>query len=134
MKRVTLEYGDGFMNVEVPDHAALVRMYRVGYAYHPFHGFSMACMGALADCHARAVYIVGARAPGDARAMGCVALSTFAQALQHAERHVGKSPRLLIVPRLSTVQIHVPGERRTAIGSAAVLPGGSHQAPPGDPP
>ena len=84
-----------------------IRKYRYGYAYHPFHAFSMAYMGGLADRYARAVYIVGAREPGYAKGMGCIPVPTFEQALRHAERYVGKNPRILIVPALSQVQVHV---------------------------
>jgi nickel-dependent lactate racemase len=99
---------------EVATDPELVRRYRFGYAYHPFHGFSMAYMGALADRYARAIYVVGAREPGYARSMGCITLPTFAQAVTHAERFVGKDPRMLIVPRLTAVQVHVRSEGRAA--------------------
>ncbi|MEW6047494.1 MAG: lactate racemase domain-containing protein [Bacillota bacterium] len=92
---------------EVSTDEKWVRKYRYGYAYHPFHAFSMAYMGGLADRYARAVYIVGAREPGYAKGMGCIPVPTFEQALRHAERHVGKNPRILIVPALSQVQVHV---------------------------
>jgi hypothetical protein len=67
----------------------------------------MCYMGGLVDQYARVVYLVGAREPGFARALGAVPVPTFAQALSQAERHVGKNPRMLVVPRLTTVQVHV---------------------------
>ncbi|MDR7484561.1 MAG: lactate racemase domain-containing protein [Armatimonadota bacterium] len=99
---------------EVCTRPEWIRRYRYGYAYHPFHGFSMAYMGGLADRYARAVYIVGARAPAYARGMGCIPAATFDDALRHAARHVGSRPRLLVVPRLSRVQVHLHAERRAA--------------------
>jgi nickel-dependent lactate racemase len=99
---------------EISTDPELVRLYRHGYAYHPFHGFSMAYMGALADRYARAIYVVGAKEPGYARSMGCITLPTFDQALRQAERYVGRDPRLLIVPRLTTVQVHVHHAGRAA--------------------
>lgn len=84
-----------------------LRAYRHAYGYHPFHAFSMAYMGGLADRYARAVYLVGARAPEYARGVGCIPVRTFEDALQHAARYVGNHPRLLVVPRLSRVQVHV---------------------------
>lgn len=92
---------------EISTRPELIRAYRHGYAYHPFHGFSMCYMGGLVDQYARVVYLVGAREPGFARALGAVPVPTFAQALSQAERHVGKNPRMLVVPRLTTVQVHV---------------------------
>jgi hypothetical protein len=89
-----------------------IRRYRHAYAYHPFHGFSMAYMGGLADRYARAVYLVGARDPAYARGMNCIPVATFDQALRHAARHVGGRPRLLVVPRLSRVQVHLHAAQR----------------------
>ncbi len=105
---------------EVCTRPEWIRRYRYGYAYHPFHGFSMAYMGGLADRYARAVYIVGAREPGYARGMGCIPVATFEDALRHAARHVGPCPRLLIVPRLSQVQVHLRSAGREV--SAALSP------------
>ncbi|MDR5698079.1 MAG: lactate racemase domain-containing protein, partial [Armatimonadota bacterium] len=97
---------------EVCTRPEWVRKYRFAYGYHPFHAFSMAYLGALADRYARAVYLVGAREPSYARAMGCVPVPTFEAAIGHAERHVGARPRLLVVPALSRVQVHL-----SAVGS-----------------
>jgi hypothetical protein len=87
-----------------------VRRYRYGYAYHPFHGFSMAYLGGLADRYARAVYVVGAREPGIARGVGCIPVKSVEEALRHARRHVGESPKILVVPQLSRVQVHLYAE------------------------
>lgn len=92
---------------EVCTRPEWIRKYRYGYGYHPFHAFSMAYMGGLADRYARAVYVVGAREPGYARGMGCIPVPTFEAALRHAARHVGDRPRILVVPRLSRVQVHL---------------------------
>jgi len=94
-----------------------IRKYRYAYGYHPFHAFSMAYLGGLADRYARAVYVVGARDPSYARGMGCIPMPTFEAALRHASRHVGDRLRLLVIPRLSRVQVHL---------AAA---GGQHQTP-----
>ncbi|MDR5688713.1 MAG: lactate racemase domain-containing protein [Armatimonadota bacterium] len=95
---------------EVCTRAEWVRKYRHAYGYHPFHAFSMAYLGALADRYARAVYLVGAREPSYARGMGCIPVPTFEAALEHARRHVGSHPRLLVIPRLSRVQVHLFAE------------------------
>lgn len=108
---------------EISTRPELVRAYRYGYAYHPFHGFSMCYMGGLVDQYARAVFIVGAREPGYARALGCVPVPTFEQALRLAERHVGKNPRMLIVPRLTTVQVHVRAANGGVAATADRRPG-----------
>lgn len=87
-----------------PDY---VHQFRHGYGYHPFHAFSMLYMGGIALNEARAIYIVGAKAPGFARGMGCIPVHTFADALEHASRHVGKDPKMLVIPELSKPQVHL---------------------------
>ncbi|MGQ9567445.1 MAG: lactate racemase domain-containing protein [Anaerolineae bacterium] len=72
--------------------------YRYGYAYHPFHGFSMMYMGEIASHHTSAIYMPGARKPGYARSMGIIPTKTFDEALQDAARFVGKDPRILVLP------------------------------------
>lgn len=89
-----------------------VHRYRQNFAYHPFHGFSMAYMGSLATEKAQAVYIVGAEKPGYARGMGCIPRATFEDALKHASRFVGDKPKMLIVPELSKPAVHLTRESR----------------------
>lgn len=84
-----------------------IRLYRHAYAYHPFHAFSMTYFGGIADRVCKANYLVGAKEPGFARGMGLITKASFAEALRDAERHVGKNPRILIVPALSKSQVHV---------------------------
>jgi len=72
--------------------------YRHSYTYHPGHPLSMISMGAIAHQRANAVFIPGARAPVYARGMGCIPTKSFADALQRAQRYVGRSPRVLVVP------------------------------------
>ncbi len=86
--------------------------YRNAFAYHPFHAFSMAYMGGLADQYARAIYVVGPKEPAYARGMGCIPVDTFEKALNLSERHVGRSPRMIVVPALTQVQVHLRSEGR----------------------
>lgn len=85
--------------------------FRYAYSYHPFHAFSMLYMGGIALERARAIYIVGAKAPGYARGMGTIPVRTFEDAMQHAVRYVGSDPSMLVVPALSKPALHprVPG-------------------------
>lgn len=91
---------------ELSNRPDYIRKFRHGYGYHPFHAFSMLYMGGLAHKRAKAVYIAGAKSPGHARGMGCVPTRTFEEAVKLAERHVGKSPGMLVVPELSRPQVH----------------------------
>lgn len=85
-----------------------VDRYRHGFAYHPWYGFSMMYMGGVALNHTRAIFIVGAQSPGHARAMGCIPTATVAEALQRAERYVGRNPRVLALPDVfSTAPVHL---------------------------
>lgn len=83
-----------------------IRRFRHAYGYHPFHAFSMLYMGGVALERARAVYVVGAREPGFARGMGCIPTNSFDEAMRHATRHVGKDPKMLVVPELSKPAVH----------------------------
>jgi hypothetical protein len=76
-----------------------IAKYRFAYGDHPYHAFSMISCGHIAELHTAAVYIVGAYAPGYARAMGMKTRATFAEALQDAERYTGSNPRILALPR-----------------------------------
>lgn len=86
-----------------PDY---MHKFRHAYGYHPFHGFSMLYMGGIALDYARAIYIAGAKSPGFARGMGCIPTNTFDDALEHAARHVGRDPKMLVVPELSKPAVH----------------------------
>ena len=85
--------------------------FRHAYGYHPYHAFSMLYMGGIALERARALYIVGAKAPGYARGMGAIPMNSFEQAMAHAARHVGTDPSMLVVPALSKPALHprIPG-------------------------
>lgn len=84
-----------------------VHKYRREYAYHPFHGFSMAYMGSLATRNALGTYVVGAKKPGYARGMGCTPADSFEDALARAERLLRREPRMLVVPAVSKPAVHV---------------------------
>lgn len=84
-----------------------VHQYRREFAYHPFHGFSMAYMGGLAVERALEVYIVGARKPGYARGMGATPVPSFEEAMKRAARLLDAEPKLLVVPALSKPAVHL---------------------------
>lgn len=84
-----------------------VYQYRQEYAYHPFHGFSMAYMGGLGVKRALSVLLVGARKPGYARGMGATPIASFEAALERAERLLDAEPRPLVVPELSKPAVHL---------------------------
>lgn len=83
---------------ELANDPDAIYKYRFEYAYHPGHPLSMITCGTIAHQRANAVFIPGARKPRYARGMGCVPTRTFADALERAERYVGKKPRILVVP------------------------------------
>jgi nickel-dependent lactate racemase len=80
------------------------RMYSENFTYHPFHAMSMLSGAAVSTQRCAAVYIVGARKPGIARAMGFRTTDTFEQALKDARRYVGQNPRVLCTPECFSVQ------------------------------
>lgn len=76
-----------------------IRKYRFCNAFHPFHGFSMMSCGHLAESNTSAIYIVGARKPGIARAMGLKTRASFEEALEDAKKkYVGENPNILALP------------------------------------
>ena len=76
-----------------------IRKYRFAGAFHPYHGFSMMSCAHIAEMNTSAIYIVGAREPGIARAMG-LTRATFEEALADAQKkYVGPSPRILALPQ-----------------------------------
>lgn len=64
-------------------------------------------MGSIATQRAQAVYVVGAKAPGFARGMGCTPMATFDGAVARAERLLGAPARMLIVPEVSKPAVHL---------------------------
>jgi nickel-dependent lactate racemase len=84
--------------------------YRHHYGYHPFHAFSMIYMGGIAREHSAAVYVAGARRPGLARGMGARTTATVEEALAEATAILGRTPRVLAVPRLSSPAFHLTAE------------------------
>ncbi|MEX2540643.1 MAG: lactate racemase domain-containing protein [Trueperaceae bacterium] len=84
-----------------------VHKYRREFAYHPFHGFSMAYMGSLATRQALSVYVVGAKKPGYARGMGCTPVATFEDAVERSRRLISGEPRMLVVPAVSKPAVHL---------------------------
>ena len=70
--------------------------------------FSMISCGHIAHMHCAAVYIVGAYAPGYARAMGMKTKATFEEALQDARRYTGDDPEILALPKtFKTAGVHL---------------------------
>ena len=68
----------------------------------------MSC-GHLAEEHTSAIYIVGAREPGIARAMGLKTRATFEEALEDArKKYVGANPNILALPKtFTTAAVHL---------------------------
>lgn len=98
---------------EIATRPAYVEAFRSGAAYHPFHGFSMLYFGGIALRDARAIYMPGAKDPGIARSMGITPTPTFEDALAAAEKHVGKNPKLLVLPEyLTQVPAHLFATRQ----------------------
>ena len=76
-----------------------VEKYRTGYAFHPYHGFSMMACGHIAEVNTSAIYVVGAKKPGYARGMGLKTRASFEEALEDAEKkYVGPDPDILALP------------------------------------
>ena len=97
------KYGEYFCNKK-----EYIDKYRFNFSYHPFHPFSMVSCGHIAHMHSSAVYIVGAYEPGYARGMEMKPRKTFADALKDAERYVGKTPKILALPRtFKTAGVHL---------------------------
>jgi hypothetical protein len=84
-----------------------VHAYREAYAYHPFHGFSMAYMGGVAVRTALEVMIIGAKTPGYARGMGARPVPTFEDAMRRAEHLLDAPARALVVPEASKPAVHL---------------------------
>ena len=83
--------------------------YRYANAFHPFHGFSMMACGHLAEANTSAIYIVGAREPGIARAMGLKTRPTFEEALEDAQKkYLPSNPAILALPKtFTTAAVHL---------------------------
>jgi hypothetical protein len=90
--------------VESEDAAKIVNNYEYrfqysnNYTYHPFHAISMISGGSAALLWTSAVFIAGAKAPDFARGMGFYPSATFQEAMERAEKIVGKKPRVLFTP------------------------------------
>ena len=73
--------------------------YSNDYTYHPFHAMSMISGGSAALLWTSAVFIVGAKAPGYARGMGFIPVSTYAEAFERAKKLLGtQTPNVLCTP------------------------------------
>lgn len=88
------KYGEQFAK-----HQEYIDRYRFEHAFHPFHGFSMISCGHIAEMNTSAIYIVGAKAPGIMRGMGCKTRATFEEALEDAKKIVGNNPNILALPQ-----------------------------------
>ena len=85
-----------------------IDMYRFNYGYHPFHAFSMISCGHIAEKHAAAIYITGAREPGFARGMGLKTRATIEEALNDSRKYTGCSPNILALPKaFTTAAMHL---------------------------
>lgn len=86
-----------------------IRKYRFANAFHPFHGFSMISCGHIAEMNTSAIYIVGAKDPGYARAMGLKTRATFEEALADAmKKFTGPEPNILALPMtFKTAAVHL---------------------------
>ena len=88
----------------IEDAAAIVANYEYRwqysnrYTYHPFHAMSMISGGSILGLWTSAVLMVGAEAPQYARGMGFVPMHDFGEAMRHAEKIVGRNPRILCTP------------------------------------
>lgn len=71
--------------------------YRHAFGYHPFHGFSMIYAAGITLKHCSAIFVPGARHPGNARAMGTIPTHNFDEALKGTERYVGKNPNIMVL-------------------------------------
>ncbi len=80
------------------DNEEYIRKYRFEYAFHPFHAFSMISCAHIAERDCKAVYIVGAKAPGTARGMGMKTRNSVEEALTDAKKYVGEKPNILVLP------------------------------------
>lgn len=80
------------------EKAEYIRKYRFEYAFHPYHAFSMTSCAHIAERDCAAVYIVGAKNPGSARAMGMKTRSSVEEAIQDAAKYVGTHPDTLVLP------------------------------------
>lgn len=80
------------------------------YTYHPFHAMSMISGGSVSQLWTSAVLLAGAQAPQYARGMGFTPIRDFADAMRHAEKIVGRNPRILCTPECfsggSPVHLH----------------------------
>lgn len=92
-----------------------IRKYRFANAFHPFHGFSMISCGHIAEMNTSAIYIVGAKDPGYARAMGLKTRATFEEALADAmKKYTGPNPNILALPMtFKTAAVHLCMENDT---------------------
>ena len=89
--------------------AELIRNYRYGNGFHPFHAFSMISCGHIAEENTSAIYIVGAEQPGIARGMGLKTRATVEEALKDAmKKYVGPNPNILALPlTFKTAAVHL---------------------------
>lgn len=82
--------------------------YRFDYGYHPFHAFSMISCAHIAERGCAAIYVVGAREPAYARAMGMKTRASFEEALADAAKYCGPRPAILALPRaFKTSSVHL---------------------------
>jgi nickel-dependent lactate racemase len=83
---------------EISTNPEYVYKYRFQNAYHPFHAFSMMYYGEIALRHTSRIFVVGAKEPSFAKAMGFTPLSEFSMAFHEAKEIVGPNPEILALP------------------------------------
>jgi hypothetical protein len=84
--------------IEIVNNYHYRYQYSNNYTYHPFHALSMISGGSTTLLWTSAVFIVGAKVPGYARGMGFIPISSFREAMDRAEKIVGRNPRILCTP------------------------------------
>jgi len=79
------------------------------YTYHPFHAMSMFSGGSASLLWTSAVFIVGPEETRYARGMGFIPVKTVEEAMERAEKIVGKNPRILCTPEYFSggVPVHI---------------------------
>jgi nickel-dependent lactate racemase len=83
---------------QIATNPEYVSKYRFKNAYHPFHAFSMMYYGEIALHHTSQIFIVGAKEPSFAKAMGFTPIKEFPTALNEARKAVGTNPEILALP------------------------------------
>ena len=101
--------------VEIADNYEFKFQYSNNYTYHPFHAMSMISGGSVPALWTSAVFMPGAKAPEYARGMGFIPLEQLRdEAMQRAEKIVGKNPKILCTPECFSggVAVHLRAKNK----------------------